>query len=123
MARAVRDADQARPAPARRVDWHAAVDRGRCWVWADGLDVQGFAVGDPAGSGEVRALCVRPDAQGRGAGSALLAQITDVLWAFGYRRLTVGAPPRSRGERMCRAAGWTPVGRAANGDVRFARDL
>jgi hypothetical protein len=34
-----------------------------------------------------------------------------------------GTEPGSRAERMYRAAGWLPIGRAANGDVRFVREL
>lgn len=101
----------------------AAVERGLCWAWADDAGVQGFAAAHPGGGSEVWALCVDPAAEGRGAGAALLAQITDVLWTFGHRRLTLAAQPGSRAARVCRAAGWTPAGRAPDGELRLVREL
>lgn len=104
-------------------NYHAAVAQELCWVWADEAGVQGFAQGAPGGAGHGWALCVDPAAEGRGAGSALLACITDVLWARGHRRLTLTTAPGTRAERLYRAAGWTDVGHTATGEVAFRRDL
>jgi RimJ/RimL family protein N-acetyltransferase len=120
---AVRENRLPHPDAVAAADYHAAIERGLCWVWADDAGVHGFAAGHPAGGAEVWAVFVDPAAEGRGAGSALLAQVTDVLWALGHRRLTLSTQPGSRAERMYRAAGWVAVGNAANGDVQYARDL
>lgn len=120
---AVRENWLGRPDVVPTADYHATIERGLCWVWADDGRVQGFASGHPSGSNEVWALFVDPAAEGRGVGSALLAQVTDVLWRLGHRDLVLGTQPGSRAERVYRAAGWTAVGHAPNGDVRMVRDL
>lgn len=104
-------------------DYHALVAAGWCWVWADDQGVRGFAAAHPSGAPEVWALCVDPPAAGHGVGAALLAQITDVLWASGYRRLTVSTVAGSRAERVYRAAGWVAVGATPAGEVQLRRDL
>jgi GNAT superfamily N-acetyltransferase len=109
---AVRENRLPHPDVVPAAEYYAAIDRGVCWVWADAAGVHGFAAGHPSGGAEVWAVFVDPAAEGRGAGSALLAQITDVLWSLGHRRLTLGTQPGSRAERIYRAAGWLPVGRA-----------
>ena len=117
--RAVRENRLSRPGIVTTADYEAAVAEGLCWVWADEGGVQGFASGNPAVPGQVWALFVDPAAEGRGAGSALLACVTDALWARGHRRLTLETAAGTRAERMYRAAGWTAVGRAAGGDVQY----
>jgi RimJ/RimL family protein N-acetyltransferase len=112
-----------RPGAVTRADYEVVVERRLCWVWADAAGVQGFASGHPDGGPEVWAVFVHPAAEGRGAGSALLAQVTDALWALGHRRLTLATEPGTRAERMYRAAGWTAVGDTPQGDVRFVREL
>lgn len=114
---------QRRPAPTPTTPAFPEVAAGLCWVWADEAGVHGFAAGHPDGHPEVWTLCVDPAAQGRGVGQALLAQITDALWARGHRRLTFATAPGSRADRLCRAAGWAPVGTLPNGDVVLRRAL
>ena len=120
---AVRENRLTRPGAVTTDDYLAVVSAGLCWVWADAGGVQGFAAGHPSGGAEVWALFVDPATEGRGVGSTLLAQITDVLWARGHRRLTLSTAANSRAERLYRAAGWSDVGVTAGGDVRFVRDL
>lgn len=100
-----------------------AVAAGLCWVWADAAGVQGFACGHPGGIGEIWALAVDPRIEGRGADDALVAQLTDVLWARGHRRLMLRVPAGSPAEALYQFAGWTGAVHAANGDVIFRRDL
>lgn len=119
----VRENRLSRPGCVTTADYHATVEGGLCWVWEDEAGVQGFAAGEPGGGGHVWALFVDPAAEGRGAGSALLACITDVLWARGHRRLTLATAPGTRAERLYAAAGWTAVGRGSTGDVEFRRTL
>ena len=120
---AVRENRLTNPGVVTTADYVATVQRGLCWVWEDEGGVRGFASGHPSASAEVWALFVDPAFEGRGAGSALLAQITDVLWTLGHRELRLSTQPGSRAERVYRAAGWTAVGHAPNGDLKFVRDL
>jgi RimJ/RimL family protein N-acetyltransferase len=119
---AVRENRLTTPDRVTEADYLAAIARGTCWVWEDGDGVQGFASGDPRDDAQVWALFVHPEAEGRGAGSALLACVTDVLWARGHRRLTLTTAPGTRADRLYRAAGWTAVG-DAGGEVVFRRDM
>lgn len=120
---AVRENRLSRPERVTTADYHAAVAQGLCWVWEDEAGVQGFASGEASNAGHVWALFVDPAAEGRGAGSALLACITDVLWARGHRRLTLTTAPGTRADRLYRAAGWTDVGRSPTGEVEFRREF
>jgi RimJ/RimL family protein N-acetyltransferase len=120
---AVRENRLSRPGLVTEADCLAAIARGTCWVWEDADGVQGFASGAPRDDSQVWALFVDPPAEGRGAGSALLARLTDELWARGHRRLTLDTGSGTRAEQVYRAAGWTEVGRTPQGDVLFQRDL
>ena len=120
---AVRENRLVTPALVTEADYLAVLARGTCWVWEDAARVQGFTSGAPDDDSQVWALFVDPAAEGCGAGGALLARLTDELWRRGHRRLTLDTRSGTRAEQMYRAAGWTGVGRTANGDVRFQRDL
>ena len=93
---------------------------GRGWVVEREGVILGFAIG-LADNGNVWALFVRPEAQGRGIGSALhgamiewfATQPVRVLW------LTTGAETRARS--FYEARGWHCVGDAGKGEVRYER--
>lgn len=104
--RASRAAGDGCASPTTPADDAAAVAAGRCWVWCEAAEVLGFAAIAGADGEAAWTVCVRPAAEGRGIGSALLAQATDALWALGHRRLALRAAVGSRGERVARAAGW-----------------
>ena len=84
-----------------------------------------------SGVGEIRALYVHPDWQGRGVGKALLGALTAALRACGYRAAVLWTlrdltPTR----RFYEATGWTFDGASDTHDwhgpvhlVRYARDL
>jgi RimJ/RimL family protein N-acetyltransferase/N-acetylglutamate synthase-like GNAT family acetyltransferase len=124
---AVRENRLSTPERVRPEDYYATVARGACWVWEDADGVQGFASGVPhdeaPGEATLWALFVHPDAEGRGAGSALLACATDAFWRAGHRQLTLTTGPGTRAEQLYRAAGWTDVGRTAGGEIVFRREL
>jgi RimJ/RimL family protein N-acetyltransferase/GNAT superfamily N-acetyltransferase len=120
---AVRENQLDTPGLVTEADYLATIARGTCWVWEDGDGVQGFASGAPGDDALVWALFVHPTAERRGAGSALLARLTDELWRRGYRQLTLDTRSGTRAEQLYRAAGWTEVGRTPRGDVLFRRDL
>lgn len=95
-------------------------DTGRGWVVEEAGVILGFAIG-LAASGNVWALFVRPEAQGRGIGSALhdamiswfALQPVRMLW------LTTGADTKAR--RFYESRGWRCVGDAGKGEVRYER--
>ncbi len=120
---AVRENRLETPGLVTEADCLATIARGTCWVWEDGDGVQGFASGAPHDDALVWALFVDPRAERRGAGSALLARLTDELWQRGHRRLTLDTRSGTRAEQVYRAAGWTEVARTERGDVVFRRDL
>ncbi len=124
---AVRENRLDTPELVRPEHYYATVARGACWVWEDGDGVQGFASGvphdDASGEATLWALFVHPDAEGRGAGSALLACATDAFWRAGHRRLTLTTAPGTRAEQVYRAAGWTDAGRTPGGEIVFRREL
>ena len=91
---------------------------GRGWVAELDGRVVGFAIGN-ARDGNVWALCVDPDHEGRGIGR----QLHDVLiaWLFesGLTRLWLTTDPRTRAFGFYRAAGWRATGTTPQGEQRF----
>ena len=94
----------------------------RAWLANDDAGrALGFAMADGA-QGTVFALFVRPDAQRRGVGSALLATAEAWLFERGWEEiwLLTGADPSLRAHGVYRAAGWGISG--AEGDqVRYTK--
>ncbi len=94
----------------------------RTWVAEENGEVVAFAMAD-ARTGTVFALFVHPAAEGRGHGRALLRAAEDWLFDAGWERiwLQTGEEPDTRAHRLYRAAGWTQVGAADHGDVRYEK--
>jgi GNAT superfamily N-acetyltransferase len=98
-------------------DYAAAIESlGRGWVAEVDGEIVAFAVG--YASGNIWALFVHPDHEGRGHGRALHAQMVDWLWSLGLGRLWLTTAPGSRAEGFYRSLGWHPQGNAG-GDVRM----
>ncbi len=71
----------------------------------------GRASGEPAPTGEVWMINVRPDAWGRGVGSALLAAAVDRLRRVGYDELVLWVlRDNHRARRFYETNGWTADG-------------
>lgn len=91
---------------------------GRGWiVEADG-DVVAFAIGDGS-TGNIWALFVHPDHEGRGYGRTLHDMMVDWLWEQGLERLWLTTQPGTRAERFYLDAGWQRQGMTTSGEVRF----
>jgi GNAT superfamily N-acetyltransferase len=91
---------------------------GRGWV----VEVDGAVVGFSIGNGEtgnIWALFVDPEHEGRGHGRALHDAMVDWLFSRGLRHLWLGTDPDTRAERFYRAAGWRFTGKAANGEALY----
>ncbi len=99
-----------------------AEDDARAWVAEDAGRVVAFCIAD-ARTGTVFALFVRPEAEGRGHGRALLAEAERFLFDAGWETiwLQTGKDPEIRAHRLYRAAGWTQAGAASRDDVRYEK--
>ena len=94
----------------------------RSWVAEEDGDVVGFSTAD-ARTGTVYALFVRPGAERRGHGRALLAAAEAWLFDAGWEViwLQTGEDPQIRAHRFYRASGWHCAGAADHGDVRYEK--
>lgn len=98
----------------------AIEESGRGWV----VDVDGqivaFAVGN-AKTGNIWALFVHPEHEGRGYGQQLHGVMLDWLWACGLKRLWLSTEPNTRAEKFYVKSGWSRAGVTPEGEVRFER--
>jgi ribosomal protein S18 acetylase RimI-like enzyme len=99
----------------------AIEDTGRGWVVDSDGEVVGFAIGN-ARTGNIWALFVDPDHEGRGHGWRLHDTMVAWLWPQGLERLWLTTEPGTRAQRFYQAAGWRLVGPTGQGEVRFEKD-
>lgn len=99
-------------------DYASAMARGRGWVVEEKGEVVGFAVGDAA-DGNIWALFVHPDHEGRGYGWRLHDTMVAWLWAQGLERLWLTTAPGTRAQAFYEAAGWRHAGRTDRGEILF----
>lgn len=94
----------------------------RTWVVESRGEITAFCMAD-AQQGTVFALFVHPTAEGRGYGPALLREAEAWLFDAGWETiwLQTGAEPGFRAHRFYQAAGWSLVGPADHGDVRYEK--
>ena len=91
---------------------------GRGWVAEVEGRIVGFAIGNGE-TGNIWALFVDPEHEGRGHGRALHDVMVEWLFSRGLRHLWLGTDPGTRAERFYRAAGWRHTGNAANGEALY----
>ena len=96
----------------------AIEESGRGWVVKINGAVVAFAVGN-AVTGNIWALFVDPEHEGRGYGQLLHGAMVDWLFSRGLKRLWLSTGPNTRAQRFYASAGWLYVGMLANGEVRF----
>ena len=93
-------------------------DSGRGWVVEEAGRIVAFAIGNAA-NGNVWALFVMPDAEGRGHGGRLHAQMVDWLWSRGLDRLWLETGRETRARGFYERRGWSYAGAAPHGQVRL----
>ena len=84
--------------------------------------VVGFSIGHTT-TGNIWALFVDPDFEGRGIGRKLFHVLVDSLAALGLKNLHLSTDPGTRAERFYRACGWQCQGLDEQGEVRFKLSL
>jgi GNAT superfamily N-acetyltransferase len=96
----------------------AIEDTGRGWVVEANGDVVAFAIGNAA-NGNVWALFVHPEHEGRGYGRRLHDMMVAWLWSAGLGRLWLTTEPGTRAQRFYEKAGWQRTGTTAGGELRY----
>lgn len=100
--------------------WRSIEVDGRGWVAEEGSRILGFAIG--LYSGNVWALFVRPDAQGRGIGSALHAELLAWFAQHPIQCLWLSTGIHTRARQFYEARGWRHVGSHGSDEVRLERE-
>lgn len=88
---------------------------GRGWVAEQEGVITGFAIGN-FDTGNIWALFVDPDAEGKGQGGRLHDAMVDGMFKAGLTRLHLGTQQGTRAERFYLARGWRVTG-VDHGDV------
>lgn len=100
-------------------DYVQAIARqGRGWVVEADGGIVAFSVALHT-DGNIWALFVDPQHEGRGYGQQLLSAAVDWLWAQGLQRLWLTTGPQTRAEKFYGKAGWQRCGISEKGEVCF----
>jgi GNAT superfamily N-acetyltransferase len=95
-------------------------DTGKGWVIEEDGRIVGFATGN-AQSGNIWALFVRPESEGRGYGTRLHDAMLDWLRTQPVASLWLTTDAKSRACGFYERNGWLRVGITESGEVRFER--
>jgi GNAT superfamily N-acetyltransferase len=93
-------------------------ETGAAWVCENSDQILGFAILDIE-AGEVWALFVDPDFEGKGIGSGLHDTMLSAYFQQGYAELILGTEPGTRAEAFYRHKGWDQTGQKSNGEIIF----
>jgi GNAT superfamily N-acetyltransferase len=96
-----------------------AIEETGCgWVAEENGVVLGFAVGNKT-TGNIWALFVDPEQEGKGLGSRLHGAMVSWLFQQGLTRLWLGTEPGTRAQRFYEASGWSFVHTLPNGEALY----
>jgi GNAT superfamily N-acetyltransferase len=95
-------------------------DTGRGWVVEEHGRIQAFAVGNGS-TGNVWALFVRPQAQGRGLGTRLHAAMIEWFATQPLQRLWLSTGTHTKARRFYESRGWVCTGPYGADEVRYER--
>ncbi len=98
----------------------ALQDTGRGWVVESDGRIDGFAIGHGQ-TGNIWALFVRPDAQGRGHGTRLHTAMLEWFRTQPVPLLWLCTGTHTRARRFCEQHGWLCVGPSGAEEVRYER--
>ena len=93
-------------------------DSGRGWVVEDNGQVVAFAIGNVV-TGNIWALFVQPDSQGRGHGDRLHTLMIDWLRDHGAPTLWLTTGEHTRAAGFYERRGWRRVSVSATGEARY----
>ena len=96
----------------------AIEETGRGWVVEADGEVVAFAIGN-ARNGNIWALFVHREHEGRGYGRQLHDTMVAWLWGSGLQRLWLTTEPGTRAQRFYDTAGWQLTGTTADGELRY----
>ncbi len=91
---------------------------GRGWVAEDRGVIVGFAIGNKV-TGNIWALFVDPDHEGRGHGRRLHDTMVQWLFDEGLTRLQLSTDPNTRARRLYERAGWSFVRMLPSGEAEL----
>ena len=80
--------------------------------------IVGFAIGN-ALTGNVWALFVDPEEEGRGHGRRLHGAMVEWLFSRGVRRLWLSTDPHTRAQKFYELAGWSFAGMLPSGEALY----
>ena len=93
---------------------------GRGWVVEEDGVVVAFAVGN-AETGNIWALFVHPDHEGKGYGTNLQDAMLQWLFEQGLSRVYLGTAPGTRAQGFYEATGWKFTGIDSRGEATYER--
>jgi GNAT superfamily N-acetyltransferase len=100
-------------------DYVAAItELGRGWVIEVAGNIVAFAVGYKT-DGNIWALFVDPEHEGKGYGKRLHSVLIDWLWTQGLDHLWLTTAPNTRAEGFYVKQGWQNQGLTQKGEIRF----
>ncbi len=93
---------------------------GQGWVLEDDDTIVAFAIGE-RDTGNIWALFVHQDHEGKGYGKQVQAPMTQWLFEQGLHRLHLSTGAGTRAQGFYTATGWTFTGIDADGDAHYER--
>jgi ribosomal protein S18 acetylase RimI-like enzyme len=91
---------------------------GRAFVCEEGGRIVGFVCGRAAKK-DIWALFVRPESEGRGIGTALMALIEAWMFEQGLDTISLSTAPGTRAERLYQKRGWRAQGAAGSSQQTY----